>query len=107
LLPADYNLQVRVLNNRSTAAFWVLTVGDLRAALDDATAHPGRFCLVQAVVPVTNYPTCCLPSPPSSAAPPDRCRIRALGREAGVSLQARMRDPEGSGLCVEPGPAGR
>jgi hypothetical protein len=45
-LPADYNLQVRALNNRSTAAFRVLTVGDLRAALDEATVHPGRFCLV-------------------------------------------------------------
>jgi indolepyruvate decarboxylase len=39
-----------------TAAFRVLTVGELRAALDDATAHPGRFCLVQAVVPRDDVP---------------------------------------------------
>ena len=41
---------------RDTAAFRVLTVGELRAALDDATAHPGRFCLVQAVVPRDDVP---------------------------------------------------
>jgi indolepyruvate decarboxylase len=34
----------------------VLTVGELRAALDDATAHPGRLCLVQAVVPRDDVP---------------------------------------------------
>jgi indolepyruvate decarboxylase len=41
---------------RDAAAFRVLTVGELRAALDDATAHPGRFCLVQAVVPRGDVP---------------------------------------------------
>ena len=41
---------------RDAAAFRVLTVGELRAALDDATAHPGRFCLIQAVVPRDDVP---------------------------------------------------
>jgi TPP-dependent 2-oxoacid decarboxylase len=41
---------------RDAAAVPVRTVGELRAALDDATAHPGRFSLVQAVVPCDDMP---------------------------------------------------